>query len=96
MGTVKVYDNTPESLNLLKKTLILNEKKVSQSQILLASKPLGYQQDENQDLQCIDDFILNEFKDELLNDKDKNTLFKSIKDLEYGEYFGSNKKQVHV
>ena len=89
LGTVKVYDNTPESLNLLKKTLILNEKKLSQSRISLSNSRVEYQPDDNnRDLQCIDDLILNEFKSDLLNEKDKNSLFKSVKDLEYGEYFG--------
>lgn len=87
LGTVKVYDNTPESLNFMKKTLLFNDKNVNNYASLSDSKILE-EFDENQDLQCVDDNILKEFKEEILNDKDKNLLFKNVQDLEYGESFG--------
>lgn len=87
LGTVKVYDNTPESLNFMRKTLLFNDKNITNYASLSESKILEYF-DENQDLQCVDDNILKEFKEEILNDKDKNLLFKNVKDLEYGESFG--------
>lgn len=88
LGSVKVCDNTPESLNFMKKTLEFNDKNMIFQDIRDPDKKLTRTFIENEDLDCIDDDILREFKDDLLNDKDKNPLFKNINELQYGESFG--------
>ena len=44
--------------------------------------------DENQELTCLDDTILKEYEGEFFHEKDKNNLFKTVKELQYGENFG--------
>lgn len=82
LGTVKVYDNTPESMNFMKKTLF-EDKNSKDADYIMQLK-----HEENQDLTCLDDTILKEYEGDILNEKDKNNLFKTVKELQYGENFG--------
>ena len=86
---MKVYDNTPESLNFMKKTLYYNSK-VPRTSVQRKS----YVSNEEEQLKCVDDTILKEFKDDFIIEKDKNSLFKNVKDLEYGENFGCNFNEI--
>ena len=82
LGTVKVYDNTPESMNFMKKTLF-EDKNSKDAEYLIQMK-----REESQDLTCLDDTILKEYEGDILNEKDKNNIFKTVKELQYGENFG--------
>lgn len=89
LGSVKVYDNTPESLNFMRKTLLIQDKHAkendeAQSPVSISSR----KSIDSEDLNCLDDRILWEFKNDILKEKDKGMLFKTVKELQYGENFG--------
>lgn len=86
MGTVKVYDNTSESLNLLKKMLSHpNENKMNQSKEV---------HNEKRTFRCIDDYIMKEIQDTIFNHDKDNGLLKAVSTLEYGDSFGSNSTKI--
>ncbi len=89
MGTVNVYDNTPESLNLIQKVLFDDEKSLKEKTGTDSKMNLDIYNNIDNDFECLDDTILNDMKENLLYDKDKNIILKDIKTLCYGDYFGS-------
>ena len=84
---MKVYDNTPESRVLMKKTLNFKIEDPNSKPEFQNNRNVS---EENQNLTCVDDTILREYTDDFFNEKDKNSLFKHVKELEYGESFGCN------
>ena len=76
-------------MNFMKKNL--QDKTITNFDEIVSPKSL-----ENQKLTCLDDTILKEFRDDLLNDKDKSTLFKTVKELQYGENFGCKFKFLNI
>lgn len=82
LGTVKVYDNTPESLNLLKKMLSHSfENKTAQKKEAHTEKKT---------FRCIDDNVMKEIQDTIINHDKNNGLLKAVSTLEYGDSFGCN------
>ncbi len=77
LGTVKIYDNTPESLNLLKKILTPSNE----------VKSLG-KEFSKKTLRCIDDNVMKEIQDTIFTQDKENGLLKPISTLEYGDSFG--------
>ena len=85
---MNVYDNTPESLNLIHKVLLEDEKATKEKSNTDSKLNLDLYETHDNEFECLDDTILNDMKDNLLYDKDKNIILKDIKSLCYGDYFG--------
>ena len=86
MGKVNCYANTQETKDYLKQ---LRSSKTSSQAAGAARVGAQHETDEeNDDLECLDDNVLNMEKDQLSIDDQKKSL-DLLQSVNFGEYFGS-------